>query len=284
MKKWISSTVLSFGLFCSAASYAAQPHINPQVVSKLAWQEIGLSQQQTTILDAQQRNLSGIDSPIAAYRLPANQGTLDITISSSVEDNDHIFVPNVAVLDANFNLAATYPANTFQFQNESGLQGNRLSKALQLTPTPNQDYIYLLIYTTNEDLQGSTTVPHPAKLYAKARGNQPPAIDDLQAKHSLNGKIHIEVDGKQSARFIGLAMPEFKAKSAVEPQAVGRNTKTEKPLTKPVEQETEQYFNNAIRNAMKNNDVNRAMNLVNEAEQLGLSSPRKTFIGLVSQK
>lgn len=284
MKKWIKSTALSLGLLCSAASYAAQPHINSQAASKLTWQDVGLSQQQTTALDARQRNLNGIDSPIAAYRLPANQGTLDITISSLVEDNDHIFVPNVAVLDANFNLAATYPANTFQFQNESGLQGNRLSKDLQLTPTPNQDYIYLLVYTTDADLKGSTIVPHPAKLYAKARGNQPPAIDDLQAKHSLNGQLQISVDGKQSAQFIGLEMPSFSGKSAVAPQAVGRDVKTEKPLAQPVEKETEQYFNNAIRNAMKNNDVNRAMNLVNEAEQLGLNSPRKTFIGLVSQK
>lgn len=282
MKKWIKSTTLGITLLYSAISYAQQPHINAQIASKLIWQDIGLSQQQITALDAKQRNFSGINSPIAAYRLPANQGTLDITVSSLVEDNDHIFIPNIAILDAHFNLATTYPADTFQFQNEGGLQENRLSKHLQLTPTPDQDYIYLLVYTTDDDLKGSTVIPHPAKLYAKARGNQPPAIDDLHAKHSLNGKLQIKIDGKQSAQFIGLKMPGFNAKSTK--QTIGNKKKTETTLAQPIEKETEQYFNNAIRSAMKNNDINRAMNLVNEAEQLGISSARKTFIGLVSKK
>lgn len=281
MKQWIKSATLGLTLLYSAASYAQQPHINTQAARQLAWQDIGLSQQLLTELDAKQRNLSGVNSPIAAYRLPANQGTLDININSLVKDN-HIFVPNIAVLDAHFNLAATYPADTFQFQNENGLQGNRLSKHLQLTPTPNQEYIYLLVYTTDEDLKGSTVIPHPAKLYAKARGNQPPAINNLQAKHSLNGQLQISVNGQQNAQFIGLDIPVFKT-TAIKP-SISNNSKTkETALTHTVEKETEQYFHHAIQNAIKDNDINRAMNLVNEAEQLGLHSARKTFIKLVSK-
>ncbi|MGV6987691.1 MalM family protein [Testudinibacter sp. P80/BLE/0925] len=188
------------------------------------------------------------------------------------------------MLDANYNLAATYPSSVFKLQHESGLQANRLSTELNLTPTPNQDYIYLLVYTAADDLQGSTLIPHPAKLYAKARGNQPPAIDDLRAQHSRNGKIQIRVDGKQSAQFIGMQMPSFKDKSTT-PQTIGNTAKAAgTTLTKPVEKETERYFNTAIRNALKQNDIDRAMNLVNEAEKLGLSSPRKTFIDNISKK
>ncbi|SMB80282.1 maltose operon protein [Pasteurella testudinis DSM 23072] len=285
MKKPIKSILLALGLVCASFGYGAQLNINAQAAAQLPWQDIGLSQQTDTTLSENQQPIATIHSPIAAYRLPANQGTLNITISSFAIDNKALFVPTVAVLDANYNLAATYPSSVFKFHHESGLQGNRLSTELNLTPTPNQDYIYLLVYTTAEDLQGSTLIPHPAKLYAKARGNQPPAIDDLQAKHSRNGKIQISVDGKQSAQFIGMQMPSFKDKSTTS-QPIGNTAKAAAgaALTKPVEKETENYFNTAIRNALKQNDIDRAMNLVNEAEKLGLSSPRKTFINNVSKK
>lgn len=293
MNKLIKVSVLTFGLLCTFLSTAAPLNISPQTARQLHWQDIGLSQQLETTLFEHQQQVAGIDSPIAAYRLPANQGTLNITISSLAIDNKELFVPNIAVLDANFNLATTYPASSFQFHNESGLQGNRLSTELSLTPTPNQDYIYLIVYTTTQDLQGTTTIPHPAKLYAKARGNQPPAIDDLQAAHSLNGKIQISVDGKQSAQFIGMEMPSFSGKAAANntpTQSIGSDIKAAPlatpatALNKPVEKETERYFNNAIRAALKQNDIDKAMNLVNEAEKLGLTSPRKVFIEQLSKK
>ncbi|MDH3001431.1 hypothetical protein A1D23_12860 [Chelonobacter oris] len=273
------------GLFCSSSGYSAQLKISPQMADKLHWQDIGPSQQQTTPLSEHQRPLADINSPVATYRLPANQGTLKITIDSLIVDNDHIFVPNIAVLDANFNLAATYPSSAFQFRHEGGLRNNRLSTELSLTPTPNQDYIYLLVYTTDDDLKGSTTVPHPAKLYAKAKGNQPPAIDDLHAKHSRNGLIQISLDSQQGAQFIGMEMPSFNTKAA-SAKTVGKTAKTVSAagLNKPVEKETERYFNTAIDQALKQGNIDRAMNLVNEAEQLGLSSPRKTFIDRISKK
>ncbi|MGV6988126.1 maltose operon protein MalM [Testudinibacter sp. P80/BLE/0925] len=284
MKKPIKSILLALGLICASFGYAAQLNINAQTAAQLPWQDIGLSQQTDTTLSENEQPIAAIHSPIAAYRLPANQGTLNITISSFAIDNQALFVPTVAVLDANYNLAATYPSSVFKLQHESGLQANRLSTELNLTPTPNQDYIYLLVYTAADDLQGSTSIPHPAKLYAKARGNQPPAIDDLRAQHSRNGKIQIRVDGKQSAQFIGMQMPSFKDKSTT-PQTIGNTAKAAgTTLTKPVEKETERYFNTAIRNALKQNDIDRAMNLVNEAEKLGLSSPRKTFIDNISKK
>lgn len=135
-------------------------------------------------------------------------------------------------------------------------------------------------------------------MYEKAKGNQPPAIADIMVKHANSGKIEVEVDGIQSTQFIGLGNITkggalFETKQPT--QAVGETkptpTKTvskekvkEENLTQPVEQTTEQYFNQAVKNALKNNDINKAMNLVNEAEKLGLTQPRKIFLLQVSSK
>ena len=51
-----------------------------------------------------------------------------------------------------------------------------------------------------------------------------------------------------------------------------------------MDKDTEAYFKQAVSKALKDNDVNRALNLVNEAEKLGLSSPRKIFLKQVSSK
>ncbi len=55
-------------------------------------------------------------------------------------------------------------------------------------------------------------------------------------------------------------------------------------LATAVDKETEAYFNQSVKNALKQNDINRALNLVNEAEKLGLTSPRKIFLQHVSSK
>ena len=118
-------------------------------------------------------------------------------------------------------------------------------------------------------------------------------------KHTNSGKIELEVDGIQSTQFVGLgniakggAIFESKAQTAPT-QSVGEEKPTaskmqksvkNEPLAQPVEQTTEQYFNQAVKSALKNHDINKAMNLVNEAEKLGLTQPRKIFLQQVSSK
>ena len=57
-----------------------------------------------------------------------------------------------------------------------------------------------------------------------------------------------------------------------------------KAVEMPVDKDTEAYFNQAVTKALKAGDVNKAMNLVNEAEKLGLTSPRQIFLKHVSSK
>lgn len=285
---------LSSVLFTSVAM-AATP--SKTELSRFGWQDVTFSQKIVNELSEKQirtfsQTLAGTNSAVIGYKIPANQGTLKIKVSSLVVDNDHIFVPNVLVLDANFNESLTYPASQFKVVEERGFEGGQIQAELSLTPATGQDFIYLLIYTTEKDLAGQTTFTHPVKLYEKAKGNQPPAIADLRVKHTNSGQIQINVDGVQSTQFVGLgnvvnggALFETKPTAqrvGTEVQAVKNPQKNAKP--KAVEKTTEQYFNEAVTQALKNNDISKAMNLVNEAEQLGLSSPRQIFLKQVSAK
>lgn len=290
-----SALALSSAVFANTLSQSDLAHFN--------WQAVDLSQKMTNDISdkniaAFAKTLAGTNSAVIGYKIPANQGTLNIKVKSLVVDNNHIFVPNLLVLDSNYNVSLKYPASQFKKAEERGLEGNQLQAELSLTPVAGQDFVYLLAYTTEQDLNGQTQFTHPAKLYEKAKGNQPPAIPDITVKHTNSGKIEVEVDGIQSAQFIGLgniakggALFETKQPTQTIGEAKSSPVKAtpkekvkEEALTQPVEQTTEQYFNQAVKNALKNNDINKAMNLVNEAEKLGLTQPRKIFLQQVSSK
>ena len=48
--------------------------------------------------------------------------------------------------------------------------------------------------------------------------------------------------------------------------------------------DTESYFNNGIKQAVKAGDIDKALKLMNEAEKLGSTTARKTFISSVKGK
>lgn len=278
------TALLLSSLLISVTAQAITPSKNE--LKQTTWQPLALNQQQTIAIPTQATNhITGAVGAVLGYQIPANQGTLKINIQSPVQKGNTVFVPNVLVLDSQLTPSLNYPASQFKFSDERGLSPAQYHAELSLTPTANQDFIYLLIYTTEKDLQGKTTMTHPAKLLAKAKGNQPPAIADISVQHSSQGKLLIEVEGHQENQIIGLSGALFESKKAepAKPVAVAPTPKAAaKPMTKPVESSTENYFNQAVLNALKQNDVNKAMNLVNEAEQLGLKQPRQIFLKHIS--
>lgn len=286
MKKSFIATALSLAsLFVSLPIQANHFAINSKDLAQIQWHDLNLTQSVKTNLVAQQKqafttSFAGIESPVAAYRIPANQGSLKVEVESSVLDKN-LFVPTVIVLDSHFNVAAAYPSSSFKLLEERGLKGNRLSTELKLTPTNNQDYIYLLIYTTKQDLDKTTTIPHPAKTYAKATGKQPPAISDITVAHSLNGQLNIKVSGQNDTQFIGLPTTIF-SQSKEPTTIVTSESSTSKAISTAVDKDTETYFNQAVQKAIKAKDINKALNLVNEAEKLGLTTPRQIFLKNVS--
>lgn len=243
MNKSLIALCLSAGLLASApgisladVNYVPQntsdaPAIPSAALQQLTWTPVDQSKTQTTQLSTggQQLNVSGISGPVAAYSVPANIGELTLTLTSEVNKQTSVFAPNVLILDQNMTPSAFFPSSYFTYQEPGVMSADRLEGVMRLTPALGQQKLYVLVFTTEKDLQQTTQLLDPAKAYAKG---------------------------------------------------VGNSVKKSEPMLN----DTESYFNTAIKNAVAKGDVDKALKLLDEAERLGSTSARSTFISSVKGK
>lgn len=130
---------------------------------------------------------------------------------------------------------------------------------------------------------------NPAKAYAAGVGNAVPDIPDPIASHSTSGTLKLKVTAEQGSGnvMIGMLQPAPAAAPVVvgstAPATVAPAAVPAKP-SEPMLNDTESYFNNSIRQAVKAGDIDKALKLMNEAERLGSTTARETFIGSVKGK
>ncbi|MGL4726667.1 MAG: maltose operon protein MalM [Scandinavium sp.] len=319
MKKSFVALCLSAGLLASvpAVSFAdvnfvpqnttAAPAIPASALQQLTWTPVDQSNTQKTTLatGGQQLNVPGISGPVAAYSVPANIGELNITLTSEVNKQTSVFAPNVLILDQNMTPSAFFPGNYFTYQEPGVMSADRLEGVMRLTPALGQQKIYVLVFTTPQDLQQTTKLVDPAKAYAKGTGNAVPDIPDPIARHVTDGSLKLQVKTSSASSVLvgplfgssgpgpvtvgNTAAPVYSAPAAapvaataVAAPAVAASAPAAK--SEPVLNDTESYFNNAIKQAVKEGNIDKALKLLNEAERLGSTSARSTFISSVKGK
>ena len=311
MKKSLVALCLSAGLFATAPGISladvnyvpqntsAAPTIPTAALQQLTWTPVDQSNTQTTQLSTggQRLDVVGISGPVAAYSVPANIGELNITLSSEVNKQTSVFAPNVLILDQNMTPSAFFPSSYFTYQEPGVMSADRLEGVMRLTPALGQQKLYVLVFTTEKDLQQTTTLLDPAKAYAKGVGNAIPDIPDPIARHTTDGLLKLKV--KTSSSSSVLVGPLF-GSSGPGPVTVG-NTAAPAPTyaapvaapvvapapakkSEPMLTDTESYFNKAIKDAVAKGDVDKALKLLDEAERLGSTSARSTFISSVKGK
>ncbi|WP_417633675.1 maltose operon protein MalM [Citrobacter sp. FR21RM1OL9030] len=310
MKKSLVALCLSAGLLASApgisladVSYVPQntsaaPAIPTAALQQLTWTPVDQSSTQSTQLSTggQQLDVAGITGPVAAYSVPANIGELTLTLSSEVNKQTSVFAPNVLILDQNLTPSAFFPSSYFTYQAPGVMSADRLEGVMRLTPALGQQKLYVLVFTTNNDLQQTTTLLDPAKAYAKGVGNAVPDIPDPIARHTTDGLLKLKVKTNSSSSV--LVGPLF-GSSGPGPVTVGNTAAPATAYTapavaapapapakksEPMLNDTESYFNNAIKDAVAKGDVDKALKLLDEAERLGSTSARSTFISSVKGK
>lgn len=321
MKKTLLALCLGAGLLACvpAVSFAdvnlvpqdtsAAPAIPTGTLQQLAWTPVANSQTQTTSLATagQTLNVPGITGKVAAYSVPANIGELTITLTSVADKQKSIFAPNVLVLDQNLTPAAWFPSSYFTYQEPGVMSADRLEGIIKLTPALGQQKIYLLVFTTPEDLQRTTTMINPAKAYAKGVGNAVPDIPDPQARHTPDGTVKLKVSTNSASSILvgpifgssghaavtvgntaapATAYSAPAAAPAPAPAAAPAQAPAPAPAAKrePVLNDTENYFNEGIKQAVASGNIDKALKLLNEAESLGSTSARATFISSVKGK
>ena len=311
MKKSLVALCLSAGLFASAPGISladvnyvpqntsAAPTIPTAALQQLPWTPVDQSNTQTTQLSTggQRLDVAGISGPVAAYSVPANIGELNITLSSEVNKQTSVFAPNVLILDQNMTPSAFFPSSYFTYQEPGVMSADRLEGVMRLTPALGQQKLYVLVFTTEKDLQQTTKLLDPAKAYAKGVGNSVPDIPDPIARHTTDGLLKLKVKTNSSSSV--LVGPLF-GSSGPGPVTVG-NTAAPAPTyaapvaapvvapapakkSEPMLNDTESYFNKAIKDAVAKGDVDKALKLLDEAERLGSTSARSTFISSVKGK
>ena len=201
------------------------------------------------------------------------------------------------ILDQNMTPSAYFPSSYFTYQAPGVMSADRLEGVMRLTPALGQQKLYVLVFTTEKDLQQTTTLLDPAKAYAKGAGNAVPDIPDPVAKHTTDGLVKLKVKTNSSSSVLvgplfgssgpapvtvgNTAAPAYSAPAAapVVAPAAAPAAKAE-----PMLDDTETYFNNGIKQAVAKGDIDKALKLMNEAERLGSKSARSTFIGAVKGK
>lgn len=267
---------------------SAAPAIPAAALQQLTWTPADQSRSQTANLATagQRLDISGITGPVAAWSVPANIGELTLTLASEVQKRSQVFAPNVLILDENMHPAAFFPASYFTYQQPGVMNADRLEGVMRMTPALGQQKIYVLAFTTDKDLQQTTTLIDPAKAYAQGAGNAVPDIPDPLARHVTDGVLTLKVKASSSSSV--LVGPLF-GSSAPGPVTVGNTAApvaAPPPASKPapVLNDTESYFNQAIKQAASSGDIDKALKLLNEAERLGSTSARSTFISSVKGK
>lgn len=309
MKKSLVALCLSAGLLASAPgislaevnyvpqNISAAPTIPTAALQQLTWTPADQSKTQSVQLSTggQRLDVAGITGPVAAWSVPANIGELNITLSSEVNKQTSVFAPNVLILDQNMTPSAFFPSSYFTYQAPGVMSADRLEGVMRLTPALGQQKLYVLVFTTEKDLQQTTTLLDPAKAYAKGVGNAVPDIPDPVARHTTDGLLTLKV--KTSSSSSVLVGPLF-GSSGPGPVTVGNTAApapayaapaaapTPAPVKKsePMLNDTESYFNKAIKDAVAKGDVDKALKLLDEAERLGSTSARSTFISSVKGK
>ncbi|WP_431022421.1 maltose operon protein MalM [Erwinia rhapontici] len=296
MRKNLLSLCLSLSLLAAlpAGVYAAQqdastaPAIASQTLHTLSWtplvppvtQDVTLGTASATI------NQGDIQGAVAAFALPADRGSLEITLSS-IATGKTVYAPNVLVLDEQMRPAAFYPSSYFPYQQPGIVSSDRLEGTLKLTPALGQKHIYLLVYTTRQDLAETTQMVNPAKAYAAGVGNAVPDIPDPIARHTTTGLLSLKVSAEQKSGNVMIGQVFPSSAPAAAPVVVGRTAPAAVPaVTKPdapMLDDSERYFNDAISKAVKAGDVDKALKLLDEAERLGSKTARKTFIDSVKR-
>ena len=278
----------------------AAPSIPTAALQQLTWTPVDQSKTQSSPLATagQRLDVAGITGPVAAYSVPANIGELTLTLSSEVNKQTSVFAPNVLILDQNMTPSAFFPSSYFTYQEPGVMSADRLEGVMRLTPALGQQKLYVLVFTTDKDLQQTTTLLDPAKAYAKGVGNAIPDIPDPIARHTTDGLLKLKV--KTSSSSSVLVGPLF-GSSGPGPVTVGNTAApavtyaapaaaVAAPAPQPVKKsepmlnDTESYFNQGIKDAVAKGDVDKALKLLDEAERLGSKSARSTFISSVKGK
>lgn len=215
------------------------------------------------------------NSAYAAFELPNTGASAKLGIRSLVK-NDRIVQPTVLVLDSKKRPLRKFDGRAFPYEETRGFTPDSLYGEIQIqqsTRAGDTDERYIVIYSSTSQQAGTTTMTHPAKLYAKARNNEPPAVKDPVILHSDLGLIALEFKGRTEIQSQGETVYKTAAGETAVQAAMGG-----------VMAETVAFYKAQVDKALAANDLNTALKWVDEAKRLGATEVEAHLIHAIQAR
>jgi len=219
-----------------------------------------------------------------------------------------VFVPTLLILKQNFRPSRVIDSSAFSYQPSTIFNPDRLMASFEIDRTKGSDTIaekYILIFTTDKDVQGSTQLQSLADQYAKARSLADPRLPSPVSRHAPTGLLKISVlDVQLMTARGGTTWEDISGEIAADniidtplvdpgesvPTDVSATTETMSPSGMPdrgdsdMFAETEEMYNRLIRKNVDAGDIDKAWRLVQEGEKAGSLTVRRTFMRALDRK
>jgi len=253
---------------CQSADMITQQTALSQVntVGGLSFNYLKVPSSKSVVISEDTQVLSNtlMNSPVAAFELPANRGKLDIKITSQITDS--VFSPLVIILDKQGNVIDKYDASFFEYRRAKLILADRLVAELDFYPPTGLKSVDMLIYTDKKELSKVTMAVHPGRAMAEAKGDYFPELKDIAKPHVKTGLLLVEVDGasrslvdKKTTKSVDMT------RKKIEPQA-----------------ETATFYKVAIQTAVEEHNLPKALSLLDEAKALNIEGAQEIFIHAVN--
>lgn len=202
------------------------------------------------------------DGPVAGFILPGNKGVLEILLESFVDGNTTFYAPSILILNKENDVLYQKNFKDFKYVPAKLLDNDKFTLNLNVIPDMSGDDLKLLIYTSANDLKGTTPIMHPAKAFAIAKNTVPPEIPDPLAKHIKYGNFRLSVTTNER----------------VNKQIIAKTDNV------PAGADLEDFYKNRIQKAVENDDIPKALALLEEAKDLNIEGAQESFVKAVNSK
>jgi maltose operon periplasmic protein len=244
-------------------------------------------------------------SLLQAFVIPDDLERATLTIDAIAGAT--VFVPTVLLLDRDFRVTRAVDSSSFKYTPAGFMEPQRLQGRVHLDRRQGGELAgekYLVVFTTDKDLRGSTRMISEARLYARARGLADPGLPDPVAQHAATGVFRLSVgeletsprvtrtyvsQQKGADRYVApagaaaaTATPTPRPKPAPTPKPSAKRGKSTEP--RAMLPETQTMYDRMIEESVSAGDMDRAWRLVQEAERAGSTSARATFVAAVKAK
>lgn len=138
-------------------------------------------------------------SVFRTYALPLNATNINIKIESQIGKTT--FAPSVALLTKDKRLVRIIQFSSFEYRPLSDLTSDNLRLKFNLNnfSAGENAIAYMVIFTQDKDLQGTTKIVHPAKLYAMSHKSAVPEIEDPLIPHARLGRVDVYISMESSS-------------------------------------------------------------------------------------